>query len=144
MEQRVNWTHYLKNGINIILILCFYGCQQDIDYTVKSDWTYINTTDYNIKYSPTGLWDDFNVSPNDTTIVHITSEGPKNINDKSFTPPINAEYILLDEEMYDTITIQDILQTSSYEVEKIGERHYKFKYIFRNGDFNDAIPIVEQ
>jgi len=130
--------HYLIFGISSLSILLLTnGCNEDIDYSVKAKWVYINETDYSITYLPENTWSEFDVSANDTTVYFENSGGPKNVDAESYVPPINAQAVVIDGLICDSALAENLRKISSYEPNKIGTRNYEF--IFRFSQDNASV-----
>lgn len=127
MVQKIRLMHYFLIGSSVGFTFFISGCKEDIDYSVKSKWIYINETEHTITYEPSPIWDEFNIYPKDTVVYIQEDDGPKYVEAKDFTPPIKAK-VLIDNELYDTILTKKIHNISEYEYQKISERNFEFTF----------------
>jgi hypothetical protein len=139
MEQKVTWMHYLIFGISSIFLLLTNGCKKDVDYTINAKWMYVNETNHYITYSPGDTWTEFNVSAHDTSFYFQNSDGPENMTVESFTPPINAQAVVVDNIKCDTLLADSLRVISSYEHKKLGERNYEFIFRFTEKNLSNAL-----
>ncbi|MCQ2960196.1 MAG: hypothetical protein MJ198_08425 [Bacteroidales bacterium] len=127
MVQKIRLMHYFLIGSSVGFTLLISGCcKENVDYSVKAKWIYINETEHIITYEPSPIWDEFNIYPKDTVVYIQEDEGPKYVEAKNFTPPINAK-VLIDNEL-DTILTKKIHDVSEYEYQKLSERNYEFTF----------------
>jgi len=93
-QRKIILTRIWLTGTSLILLTGFEGCQKDIDFRVRAKWVFISETTYGITFIPDGLWTEFNVAPNRSTIIQQESEGPAIVTINSFSPPIKAQYLV--------------------------------------------------
>lgn len=134
--------NYLMLGINTtILVLSVTSCKKEVinEYPNTAEYVYLNSTPHKIK-----LWNgDFELEENKSYTLKINGDGDENINEKSFVSPYNYAVILYDNILCDTVFYENnnsdgITNIKNYTNEKLGERHYKFTYIFTNDDYLKA------
>lgn len=135
MEQKTMWMRYLLFGISASLIILTISCERTKDYSVNAKWIYINETSHSITYEPSPIWDEFNISGNDTVVYIQNSEGPKNLEANDFVPPINAT-VLIDGVLCDSSLTKRIHNISDYESIKLSERNFEFTFRFTDSNIN--------
>jgi len=136
------WTRFLLFGISIIAI--FSSCRKE--YTMNSNWIYINETKYTISYHPDYYNSDFSLKPFDTVTYFVSGDGGKDITEKDYVSPLHNAYIIFfDNIRCDTLLLNDGLYfgdgptgTVNYESKKLGDGYYEFTYRFTEEDFNNA------
>jgi len=140
MQQKKIWMHYLIIGISILTI-SLSGCGEgEIDYNVKADYIFINDTDYDIKYD--GAGSRFNVNSRDTTVHHVSGEGPESVNENSFVSPLHTYcypcIVRYNNLKCDTIRDNGPADISNFTSRRLGERHIEYVYRFTEQHFEDA------
>ncbi|QQS51023.1 MAG: hypothetical protein IPM71_15860 [Bacteroidota bacterium] len=135
MEQKIMWMRYLLFGISTIIAILTFSCERTKDYSVNTKWIYINETSHSITYEPSPIWDEFNISGNDTVVYIQNSEGPKNVEANDFVPPINAN-VLINSLICDSSLTSKIHNISEYESTKLSERNFEFTFRFTDININ--------
>ncbi len=90
---------------------------------------------------------DFTINPSQSHIIEQGGEGPKDVSEKNYVPPMTSALIIYSSTKCDTLdttnkigTGEGIIGISNYINEKIGNRHYKFAYTFTDIDYKKALP----
>ncbi len=138
MKLKTKLKPFLIFGTSILFVTINSSCKQDVDFEVNSKWIFINETNHKITYSPTSVWDDFELIEKDTFIFYQNSEGPRNVEIEDFNPPLIVESVILDGVLCDKSTAQKLQDISEYESKKISERNFEFIFRFTNEKFVSA------
>ena len=138
MKQKIIWKICLIIGISGFILMAANVCTIK-DYSVRTKWIYINETEYPISYLPEGIWTEFNVAPNDTTVYMLDGEGPKDMQAEDVRPPLIAFAVVFEGVKIDTLLADSLRKISSYEYKKI--RRNNFEFIFRfTGENLSVLP----
>lgn len=148
MEQKRIYLIFLLFGISIAFFIS--SCNKQVDYSVRSKWIYINTTEHEISYKHV-FWSEFDVGAYDTTIFEKEDLGSKNVSTENFSPPLNPSKIYYDNDRCDTLLYNDtplrsgtsVLGIKNYESRKIGNNNFEFTYRFTDSDY-DKSHLCEQ
>ena len=151
MEQNNMWKRYLTLGLIISIIALFYSCDKgDYRYTKKSEFRFINTTNYSITY-PVG-YERFNILPKSSIFFEesiFVGDSKKSAEISDYKSPLESSSViqnltikfdnmkcLVDVSLTDVNSIRDI---KNFVAEKLGESNYKFTYTFTEADYNRAV-----
>jgi len=135
---------YLTLGISLVALFTTLSCKKKADYLVKGIYVYINDTDSLIDVK-SGVY-DFKVNPKQSYTIEQVGDGSKDATEKSFVPPMTSAILIFNDSKCDTLDSglkvgkgEGILGIENYTSEKMGERYYKFIYIFTEVDYNKAV-----
>jgi len=132
--------HYLVLIISLFFVVILTCCnKKEIDYNVRSRWIYINETNHSISYKPDDCCNEFNISAFDTIIYNMSGDGPEEVTESYYYPPLNVHAVVIDSVKCDSTLALEIKETSSYISNKIGKRYYEF--IFRFTDQNTSSAV---
>ena len=151
MKQKNMWKRYLTLGLIISIIALFYSCDKgDYRYTKKSEFKFINATNYSITY-PIG-YERFNILPNSSIFFEesiFVGDSKKSAELSDYKSPLEQNSViqnltikfgntkcLIDVKLLDINSIRNI---KNFVAEKLGESNYKFTYTFSEADYNRAV-----
>ena len=142
MLQKTNLMPYLTTGIKVLSLVFLIGCEPKsrVEYSVKAKWIYINETDYRITYRPNNFrFNTFILEPKDTVVYDEDGEGPEDISEKNYVPPLNPDIVVFSQILCDTLLKgEGPLNIDNYSNRKLGERYYEFTYRFNSNDIDRA------
>lgn len=135
MQRNTTWMNFLLIGNFIVLL----SACKDIDYVVKGDYIYINSTKHVVDI------DNYGLSPRDTFIIKTNGMGEKDITHMNYIVPSELSGLVIFDglkcsKMYRGDNGQGIMNLRSYEHKKIEARHYQFTYTFTEKDYLKAKP----
>jgi len=131
--------HSLTVGISLVLAIGFTNCQE-VDYRVRAKWIYVNETNSVITFRPPGVWSQFDIAANSSTVFEQDSDGPKDVTIDSYVPPLGAEFVVFDGTKCLLVSETGAYLTSNYASRKIEDRYYEFTFTFTQNHFNLATP----
>ena len=143
MEQGTTWTRFLLIGISIIAFSCSKGTTE---YRVRSDWVYVNKTEYTIEYGDPNTLPILN--PNESYTFYQEGGGPPNVTEYNYVVPDRLSSIIrFDNDWCDTLYVgenawgdnaESIFSVDNYSSEKIEDNYFRFTYTFTNKDYDLA------
>lgn len=137
MQQKVIYRHYSLIGIS--LIIGFSACEEQTDYRVRADWTYINESSNTIELPYREGSSIVSIAPMDTFIINQDSEGPENVTRESYNPPLNGIPTRYGADQCLTYGADEgPFKTDNYESKELEERYYEFTYRFTDEEFAQA------
>lgn len=144
MERKTTWMRCLLIGISLLIILAFVQCKKRVDYFVRGDFVYVNSTDSVIEVKGD---ETFVLKPDEQHVIKESGEGPEIVTTESYVAPFSSAMVIYNSNKCDTLASgpglgkgEGPLGINNYVSEKVGERHFKFTYTFTNADFADAKP----
>jgi hypothetical protein len=152
MIQNKISNHFLIIGLLFsLLVMGAPSCKKTTDHAMEGEFYFVNSTSHQITFS-TGF-EKYNLAAKATGPIFTVSDiGDKEITASSFYTPFIKEQaynipqqpiiIRFDNQKCTSINgnsgAHNILDISSYNNEKIGERKYRFTYTFTEEDYNRA------
>jgi hypothetical protein len=156
--QKTIWLHYLLIGISVPFLVA--GCgKKDVEYRMRVELTFINTTDKVISFQMRSGISSSNLES--VTITPRTQSKTFTYNvegvDKKMNPGNCCQDVLID--VYGGRGLEGVSQTlkfnnnlcvthlneksvilANYTTERITDRHFRYSYTFTENDFENAEP----
>lgn len=145
MEQKIIYQRFLTTGIiNIIFSIGFLISCTDIDYLVKTDYVFINETEFDIRYINGGS--QFDVNAKDTIVYKVNSDGPEYVDEYAVDSPLHSFcypcIIKFDQSICDTIQDNGPAEIRNFEVRRLGDRYIEYTYRYKK-DYVDNLNLCD-
>lgn len=120
------------------LILCMAlltGCITKTDYDGTATWKFINESSHSIKVETDEKELNFELPKGGGHSFSLYYGTGKDIDENTFNSPydgVTAKITLGGEK---EVTATGITDRKNYNIEKVGDRHYKYAYTFTDEDF---------
>ena len=144
MKQKMKLMHYSLIGIKLLFLGLLPSCDEgEKEFLVKSDFVYINTTNYRIDIV-TNI-NPLTIASNSTETLSLSGAGPEVITEDNYVPPFLSGILVFDQTHCDTLSAgskagrgEGPAGIQNYQAEELGTRYYQFTYTFIESDFNKA------
>lgn len=142
MKQKKIWMRFLQLG-SLSLLLC--SCEGNIDYIQYATWVYENqalqTIDVQAK-----VFNSFSLAPGESYVYEVETAAGEYVTPESYSVPYyaNGTTLIVGEKEFLLLENESILDISSYNIEKIKERHYRFTYTFTDEMVDELLTKIRQ
>lgn len=146
---------YLRSFIIGIISISSLCCTKKVQPARFGEFYFVNNTSHIITYEyknsvgNQGTLNKYNIQPNNTTYVEQTQESGQTVDAADFYAPFYKDYdfrfpltVKFDNTNCGDATTDSEhspLNIKNYVAEKLGERKYKFTFIFTEADYNKAV-----
>jgi hypothetical protein len=146
--QKNTLASFLMIGLLISFFTLVSSCNKIREYAQFGTFNFVNQTNYTItfynKLSPI-RYAEYTILPNSVTSIEKTQDAIKDVNSTTyhspfigFTPPLIVKFNSVKCLEITPESEHTPLDIKNYAAEKLGERSYKFTYIFTEADYNRA------
>ncbi len=133
MKQKKIWMRFLPHGSLTLLIhiFLFCSCESKIDYIQYATWVYENHSSQTIDVQAK-VFNSFSLTPGKSYVYEVETAAGKYVTPESYSVPYYADgtTLIVGEKELLLLENESILDISSYNTEKIEDRHYRFTYTF--------------
>ena len=138
------WTNFLRHGSLVLTCLILSGCTRT-EWAHRGDWIYQNNSAHTLEVKgargdmSTGKLENFILLPGTNHCFEFGLSGESQDDPLATICPFDARIIIPDRvfqitvDGIRTVALEDstgVRNRDNYQVEKLGERHFRFTYTF--------------